>query len=726
MFLNKESDLATKIKSSVYSLIGGKIFLGLISIICLYYLHYSSDQLDDAHSLVEETFELEAAAANIENGMRGFLLTGQEAFLEPYYKGQESYKAVMDKLKKHVDHNDKMVRTLDDVDKDLKEWLGKVTEPSIKLRREVDNVETMKDLGERLGKTERVEFFDRIRAQVRQFVETEQLLLKQRQEKLLNVSEMDNIKENYNWVRHTNEVIASATELENLVKELDAGLQGFLLTGQEKMLSSYKTSSRNIERMIGSLQRKVSDNSSQVALLSQTLNTIEDWKEDVLEPLIESKRSMSDAQSMEDIAQLMSQSDLNNHLSSFKNKVEEFREILVEEKNLSQKSASKAYFYGLFILFLVIALGVVAAVYITKILTKAVTEPFKKIFKGLTTFSEVELNELHSSFNRVVSKLTGHSKHILSESSSIDKLSSGLSSNTTEQAAALEETSSSIEQMNGIVKNNSSFASKSFDLSNDVKHKAEELSRSFQKIEESNKEIETLVKVIKEIGEKTRVIDEIVFQTKLLSFNASVEAERAGEHGRGFAVVAQEVGNLAALSGKAAIEISSIVKESTEKGTVIAKENAARVLQGSDTMKHAQDIIESVADSSKKIVEASEEQSRGIAQINHAIQEINTATQNTSSIASQTSHSSKSLRQQALEMDLIVKELNRFLSGKTEGETTGQLVPFPQQESRPNEVTNNENAEGAAEQKMVEAPMKFKKASGDWATNENPETWEDL
>jgi len=40
-------------------------------------------------------------------------------------------------------------------------------------------------------------------------------------------------------------------------------------------------------------------------------------------------------------------------------------------------------------------------------------------------------------------------------------------------------------------------------------------------------------------------MNDIVFQTKLLSFNASVEAARAGIHGKGFAVVADEVGNLA-------------------------------------------------------------------------------------------------------------------------------------------------------------------------------------
>lgn len=37
------------------------------------------------------------------------------------------------------------------------------------------------------------------------------------------------------------------------------------------------------------------------------------------------------------------------------------------------------------------------------------------------------------------------------------------------------------------------------------------------------------------------MIQGISLQSKLLSFNASVEAARAGQHGRGFSIVAQEI-----------------------------------------------------------------------------------------------------------------------------------------------------------------------------------------
>uniref|UniRef100_A0A7C4EIJ6 Methyl-accepting transducer domain-containing protein n=1 Tax=Fundidesulfovibrio putealis TaxID=270496 RepID=A0A7C4EIJ6_9BACT len=51
----------------------------------------------------------------------------------------------------------------------------------------------------------------------------------------------------------------------------------------------------------------------------------------------------------------------------------------------------------------------------------------------------------------------------------------------------------------------------------------------------------------------------IAEQTNLLSLNASIEAEKAGEHGRGFAVVAREVRRLADTAATQAEDIERLV-----------------------------------------------------------------------------------------------------------------------------------------------------------------------
>ena len=147
--------------------------------------------------------------------------------------------------------------------------------------------------------------------------------------------------------------------------------------------------------------------------------------------------------------------------------------------------------------------------------------------------------------------------------------------------------------------------------------------------------------MIGQIAEKTKVINDIVFQTKILSFNASVEAARAGEHGKGFAVVAEEVGNLAAMSGKAALEIgqildrgvsvtNTIVEQISSTVGSLTKESSKVIDHSYETAQNCERLFSDVAarvDALKASVDAissaSSEQSKGVSDINTALLQLN-------------------------------------------------------------------------------------------------------
>lgn len=293
-------------------------------------------------------------------------------------------------------------------------------------------------------------------------------------------------------------------------------------------------------------------------------------------------------------------------------------------------------------------------------------------------------------------------------SKAIQNVSERVSSAVTEQASAIQETVSTLDEISAMVERSVQNAELSFQASIESESNAqaggqgmdavtssvnriqENSNTVLERVERGHEEMGQILQVIQQIAEKTKVINDIVFQTKLLSFNASVEAARAGEHGKGFAVVAEEVGNLANMSGRAAGEIEGMlgesltqvesilektrseVKDALDQGTIEVGHGVQAAKAGRELMEKVQVSVSRVKGAMDEIRRAAKEQAEGVRNISTAMEQLDQATHENADMAQQSSTQASELGDRARELGERLQELENLVFGQKKLTKKGQ------------------------------------------------------
>ena len=123
-------------------------------------------------------------------------------------------------------------------------------------------------------------------------------------------------------------------------------------------------------------------------------------------------------------------------------------------------------------------------------------------------------------------------------------------------------------------------------------------------------EIISLGRRTRRISEVMELIDNIAARTKLIAFNASLEAAAAGESGRRFGVVALEVRRLADNVVESTEEIRERVEEiqaATNALVLASEQEAKRIAEGVDHGKEASQALTQILESSESTTIAAEQ-----------------------------------------------------------------------------------------------------------------------
>ncbi len=196
----------------------------------------------------------------------------------------------------------------------------------------------------------------------------------------------------------------------------------------------------------------------------------------------------------------------------------------------------------------------------------------------VTVLTRDEMGQLAEGINAVIAKIQSivdkvrqSSIQLLSTASEIaatareqDATVQGLTSSTTQIAAAVREITATTKELSGTMNEVNDRANGAAGLAQAGRARLASMEATMQHLVQSTGAISGKLATIREKADGINVvvttITKVADQTNLLSINAAIEAEKAGEYGRGFLVVAREIRRLADQTAVATLDIENMVR----------------------------------------------------------------------------------------------------------------------------------------------------------------------
>ncbi len=433
------------------------------------------------------------------------------------------------------------------------------------------------------------------------------------------------------------QVISSVHNLLEIMINLETGIRGYLLSGEDTYLEPFNQNEAQFDEAVRMAEKIMSDDDLNRTELQKIAELKKQWIEGpAVEEMMARRKFSRKLISIDDFILVFKTGRGKLLTDAFRTSVAKIIEIenkKSEELNQKQIKSSS-------LLILSVVLGIPLSILIgflsIVVIVSAANKKIRSCADDLKK-SSAEVGIISENVNNSAERLTDQSEI---------------------QSEAFVETSASVTEISASVESNAQKSLESNEIVEGSLDRAKNGQKELSHLADSVNEIAESSKKIKEI---VSVIEDISFQINLLALNAAVEAARAGEQGKGFAVVADAVRSLANKAASSSQQIAELVKENV----FITDQGRSLALKAEKTMTLFVDSLIKIALLSKDISQTSSVQSKRVNEIATAMNQLDQLNQENVHASHESADASKILKQQFTNLNFSVQNLLNLIDGES-------------------------------------------------------------
>ncbi|QIR40114.1 methyl-accepting chemotaxis protein [Tolypothrix sp. PCC 7910] len=499
---------------------------------------------------------------------------------------------------------------------------------------------------------------------------------------------------NANTVSKSFALKANLKGLEKILVDSETGQRGFIITKQEEYLEPFYQAKEQLNIVLNELSQEFKSDSSKSVIFNKILDLSKE-KIKISEITIQMKRNSKE----KELLNFFYEDKGKKIMDQIRQEIDKM--LKVEDENLKEQQKqvnqlqnfSDVVIVGSLICIIITVIAVCLAIILIpgRALSRSLQNAFtlaEKVSTGDLTV-EVESNstdvigKLMSTLKDMAQNLSNlirqvQQSGIQATSSATQIAASGkqLEATLTEQVASTNQVAAAAKEISAtsreLVKTMEEVAAMSQSTTIAATDSQKDLLRMEATMRQLAEATNSIAARLGVISEKANNINNIVFtitkvadQTNLLSLNAAIEAEKAGEYGLGFSVVAREIRRLADQTAVATLDIEQMVKQmqsSVSTGVMemdkFATEVGRTVEDVASISTQVGQIIEQVQDLSPRfevVSQGMETQSQGAQQISEAMTQL-------SSTSAQTAGSLREINNTISQLNQVAQGLRQEIS----------------------------------------------------------------